>query len=87
MTTYVPNVSNKQLEIKRLSGYTNVTYAVYIDNVPQYIFKVFADGLDRETENNIVRHLADLKLAPRVIHAEQAFRIEEFLIGTRHPGQ
>jgi hypothetical protein len=87
VTTYVPNVSNKQLEIKRLSGYTNVTYAVYIDSVPQYIFKVFANGLDRETENNTVRHLADLKLAPRVVHAEHTFRIEEFLIGTRHPGQ
>lgn len=75
---YVPNIQGKSFKLKRLSGYTNITYAIYIDSVPLYILKVFADGLDRKTENDTVRHLADLKLAPTVIHAEQTFRIEKF---------
>lgn len=75
MINHIPDTQGKQLRIERLSGYTNITYAVLIDNTPLYIFKVFADGLDRQTENNTVKRLADLKLAPRVLHAEQAFRI------------
>ena len=45
----IPNIHDQPFRMERLSGYTNVTYAIYIDSVPLYIFKLFADGLDRQT--------------------------------------
>lgn len=75
MSKYIPSIEGKEIKVQRLSGLTNVTYAVYVDHAPLYVFKVFSDGFDRETENKVVQHLSDLQLSPNIIHAEKTFRI------------
>ena len=84
---HVLSVKGKSIRIQKLSGLTNVTYAVYVDHTPLYIFKVFSDGFDREAQNKLINQLVGLKLAPNIIHAEKIYRIQEFLQNTQHPNQ
>ena len=58
MLQHLPFLEHKELNIEKLSGLTNVTYAVYVDQEPLYIFKTFSDGFDREMENKIVQALS-----------------------------
>jgi thiamine kinase-like enzyme len=57
MKAHVPALQDKELSHKKLSGLTNVTYAIYVDHEPLFIFKTFSDGFDRETENRIMKAL------------------------------
>lgn len=47
MVCHLPYLQGKCLRVERLSGLTNVTYAVYVDQEPLFIFKTFSDGFDR----------------------------------------
>lgn len=58
MIQHLSFLSDKELTIEKLSGLTNVTYAVYVDQEPLYVFKTFSDGFDREMENRIVQALS-----------------------------
>lgn len=75
MKSYVPAIRDKEISIKKLSGLTNVTYAIYVNEQPLFIFKKFSDGFDRELENKILKFLSDSMLSPRIIFASDTIRI------------
>lgn len=75
MKSHVPTIRDKQITIEKLSGLTNVTYAVYVNEQPLFIFKTFSEGFDRELENKIVKSLSESMLSPRVIYASDTVRI------------
>jgi hypothetical protein len=76
MREHLPSLQGKQIVVKKLSGLTNVTSAVYVNQEPLFIFKTFSDGFDREMENRIVTALSDRDMCPRIIFADQNIRIE-----------
>lgn len=47
MRQHVPSLKTKELVLEKLSGLTNVTYAIYVDQEPLFVFKTFSDGFDR----------------------------------------
>ena len=44
---YVPHVSDGDIVFQKLSGLTNLTFAVEICGRPVYVLKIFSDGFDR----------------------------------------
>lgn len=76
MRKHLPSLQGKQIIVERLSGLTNVTYAIYVNQEPLFIFKTFSDGFDREMENRIVTALSNRDMCPRIIFANRHIRIE-----------
>jgi hypothetical protein len=70
-----------------VSGLTNITWAVWVNQVPRFIFKEFSEGCSHDFEYSVCIKLSRDGLIPEVIFANKQYRIDEFVQNSRHPKQ
>ena len=85
MIRHVPELKDEKVELKRVSGLTNVTYAVLVNGTPNYIFKQFTEGYTHDFEYKVCVKLSRQGLIPAIVFANKHYRIDEFVQNSRHP--
>ncbi len=87
LVKHLPDLSIDEIELKRVSGLTNITYAVLVNGVSLYIFKSFSEGCCHDFECYVCVQLSRQGHIPCMIFSNKDYRIDQFIQNSVHPKQ
>ncbi len=74
------DVKIEQIEARKMAGLSNACYKVTAPNVPDLLYRKFAcEVVDSKIETLIFNYSSNAGWGPKIYHATDAYRIEQFI--------